>query len=428
MKKNICVFISLLAAGFFNLKVTCAEAPPIEWQKTFGGIYNDTGRSVQQTSDGGYIIAGTTSSFTEDGGEPGPYSKKGYLVKTDANGNLQWQETPFWESTTAYSVQQASDGGYVVAGVASEFFPETFARLAKTDPNGINEWDNSFGESPSYAYSVKRTADGGYILVGKTIPWSASDYDVFFTKIDSTGMEEWFEVPHHLGGWFDDSGYSVQQTSDGGYIITGETYSFGAGDSDVYLVKVDSEGNLKWQKTFGGSDLDYGYSVQQTSDGGYIIAGTTSSFGEGGTDVYLIKTDLTGQFQWQKTFGGNNGDYGYSVQQTSDGGYIIAGQTYSSGAGLWDAYLVKADPDGNQQWEMTFGGSGQDRVYSVQQTNDGGYIIAGETYSFGTGDSDVYLIKVRGFPVIPGDITADGKVDFEDLAVLLAHWLEGTTP
>jgi hypothetical protein len=428
MKKNICFLVSLLAASFFYLKVTCAEAPSIEWQKTFGGIYNDTGRSVQQTSDGGYIIAGTTSSFTEDGAEPGPYSKKAYLVKTDINGNLQWQQTPFWESISAYSVQQTVDGGYVIAGIASEYYPESYAKLAKTDPNGFTEWDNSYGESPSFAYSVKRTADGGYIIAGKIIPWGASDYDVFLVKIDSTGMDEWGGEIHHYGGWFDDSGYSVQQTSDGGYIITGETYSFGAGDSDVYLVKIDSEGNLKWQKTFGGSDLDYGYSVQQTSDGGYIIAGTTSSFGEGGADIYLIKTDLAGKLLWQKTFGGSNGDYGYSVQQTSDGGYIIAGQTYSSGAGLWDAYLVKADPDGNQQWEMTFGGSGQDRVYSVQQTNDGGYIIAGETYSFGTGDSDVYLIKVRGFPVIPGDITADGKVDFDDLAVLLAHWLEGTAP
>jgi len=428
MKKNICVLISLLAAGFCNLKVTCAEAPPIEWQKTFGGIYNDIGRSVQQTGDGGYIIAGTTCSFTDDGVEPGPYSRKAYLIKTDTNGNLQWQHTPLWESFSGYSVQQTIDGGYIIAGIYSGFSSptETHAKLVKTDSNGITEWDNSYGESSSSSYSVEQTADGGYIIAGKVIPYGATDYDVYLVKTDAGGMNEWDLETPSFGGWYDDCGYSVRQTNDGGYIITGETHSFGGGDSDVYLVKTDSKGNLKWQKTFGASADDWGESVRQTNDGGYIIAGSTSSFGKGGIDVYLIKTDLAGRPQWQKTFGGSDNDLGCSVQQTNDGGYVIAGQTYSNGAELWDAYLIKADPNGNLLWEMTFGGNGQDRGYSVQQTNDGGYIIAGETSSFGTGDSDVYLAKVLGVPVIPGDITGDGKVDFKDLAVLLAHWLEGT--
>jgi hypothetical protein len=429
MKKNICVFISLLAASFCNLKVTYAEAPPIEWQKTFGGIYNDIGRSVQQTRDGGYIIAGTTCSFYEDG-RPGPYPRRVYLIKTDPNGNLQWQQTVGQEEfTIGYSVQQTIDGGYIIAGIKVWSDPwVSYAGLVKTDPNGNYEWDVSYDESESYGYSVQQTTDGGYIIAGKTIPYGAEDYDVYLIKTDSNGNSDWDSDQHSFGGWYDDCGYSVWQTNDGGYIITGETYSFGAGDSDVYLVKTDSEGTLRWQKTFGASADDWGESVLQTTDGGYIIAGTTSSFGEGGMDVYLVKTDLAGRLQWQKTFGGSDNDLGHSVHQTDDGGYVIAGQTYSYGAGLWNVYLIKTDPNGNLLWEMTFGGSDQDRGYSVQQTNDGGYIIAGETYSFGTGDSDVYLIKVCGVPVIPGDITADGKVDFEDLAVLIAHWLEGTTP
>ena len=129
---------------------------------------------------------------------------------------------------------------------------------------------------------------------------------------------------------------------------------------------------VQWQKTFGGISVDYGYSVQQTSDGGYVIAGYTHSFGAGKFDVYLIKTDPNGDSQWQKTFGGSAGDLGWSVQQTSDGGYVIAGYTYSFSAGYGDVYLIKTEPNGNSQWEKSFGGSANDIGRSVQQTSDGG--------------------------------------------------------
>ncbi len=151
---------------------------------------------------------------------------------------------------------------------------------------------------------------------------------------------------------------------------------------------------LEWEKTLGGSSSDYGYSVQQTSDGGYIICGSTSSYGVWNSDVYLIKTDNAANVQWSKTFGGSDDDYGWSVQQTSDGGYIVCGHTLSYGAGVEDVYLVKTNSAGNAQWEKTFGGSYWDLGYSVQQTSDGGYIVCGYTYSYGTGSEDVYLIKV----------------------------------
>jgi len=228
-----------------------------------------------------------------------------------------------------------------------------------------------------------------------------------------------------FGGSGEEYGYSVRQTADGGYIIAGSTGSFGVGD-DVYLIKTDPNGNSQWQKAFGGSNDDQGWSVQQTSDGGYIIAGMTSSFDAGFHDVYLIKTDPNGNTQWEKTFGGSNYDFGFSVQKTSDGGYIIVGETSSFGAGSCDVYLIKTDPNGNLLWQKTFGGSDWDAGYSVQQTTDGGYIIAGTTESFGAGDLDVYLIKLSAEVcqyVLFGDFNNDCKIDFYDFALMAANWL-----
>ena len=205
------------------------------------------------------------------------------------------------------------------------------------------------------------------------------------------------------GGPDDDGGSSVQVTSDGGYIIAGSTQSFGAGGDDIYLIKTDSEGNMLWNQTYGGTGYDYGNSVQVTSDGGYIIAGQTNSFGAGAYDVYLIKTDSEGNMLWNQTYGSTNRDEGHSVQVTSDGGHIIAGYTYSFGTGSSDVYLVKTDSEGNLLWSQTYGGTVDDSGRSVQVTSDGGYIIAGDTGSFGAGRADVYLVKIQ--PPISQPIT-----------------------
>jgi len=194
-------------------------------------------------------------------------------------------------------------------------------------------------------------------------------------------------------GW--DEGYSVQQTTDGCYAIAGWTWSFGAGCTDVYLIKVNACGDTLWTRTYGGPDDDEGHSVDLTSDGGYVIAGVTASFGVGNYDVYLIKTNASGDTLWTRTYGGTGDDEAASVQETSDGGYIIAGSTYSFGAGDADVYLVKTKANGDTQWTRTFGGTEEERGYSVQQTTDGGYIVAGYTYPFGSSSRYVYLVKTN---------------------------------
>jgi hypothetical protein len=206
----------------------------------------------------------------------------------------------------------------------------------------------------------------------------------------------------------DDEGHSVQQTSDGGYIVAGYTGSFGAGYYDVYLIKTNASGDTLWTRTYGGMSYDYSYSVQQTSDGGYIVAGRTESFGNGLSDVYLIKTNVSGDTLWTRTYGGASWDYGYSVQQASDGGYIVAGWTLSFG-NTRQVYLIKTNASGDTLWTRTYGGASYDYGYSVQQSSDEGYIVAGWTESFGNG-WQVYLIKTDSLGRSTGvEETAEGR-------------------
>jgi hypothetical protein len=232
-------------------------------------------------------------------------------------------------------------------GFWSEVFAESFGcpRLYPSpNPMSATSFAKTYrGTDLEGAYSVQQTSDGGYIVAGRT--WSLDVvWDIFLIKTDANGDVIWAKT---YGGTNDEKAYSIQQTSDGGYIVAGYTYSFGAGDRDIFLIKTDASGNLQWAKTFGGTNLDSAFSVQQTSDGGYIVAGWTYSFGAGGGDIFLMKTDASGNLQWAKTFGGMNDDGATSVQQTSDGEYIVAGRTWSFSAGLYDIFLVKTDANGD---------------------------------------------------------------------------------
>jgi hypothetical protein len=249
-------------------------------------------------------------------------------------------------------------------------------------------WSRTFGGGYwDIGHSVQPTSDGGYIIAGQTHSYGAGWADVWLIKTDADGNKVWDKT---FGGEDYDAGYSVQLTSDGGYVVAG-SIGRGSGNCDVWLIRTDADGDKVWDRTFGGESWDYGRSVQQTSEGGYIIAGATHSYGAGGYDVWLIKTDADGNKVWDKTFGGESDDEGYSVQQTSEGGYIIAVATDSYGAGDGDVWLIKTDANGSKVWDRTFGGVGADRGYSVQQTSDGGYIVAGSTESLG--EVDVWLIK-----------------------------------
>ena len=352
--------------------------------KTFGGSSDDYGNSVQQTTDGGYIITGSTHSFGNGGDDV-------WLIKTDSQGNEEWNQT-YGGSSYDYgnSVQQTTDGGYIITGNTHHYGnSQDDVWLIKTDSQGQEEWNQTFGGSSGVdiGHSVKQTNDGGFIITGENNSHGNGNDLVWLIKTDSNGSEEWNQT---FGGNNYGKGYSVQQTTDGGYIITGWTDSFGNGDYNVWLIKTDSNGNEEWNRSFGSTQVDYGFSVKQTTDDGYIITGSWYIF-----DVWLIKTDSQGSEEWNQTFGGSHmsGEEGKSVQQTSDGGYIITGSTHSYGNGGSDVWLIKTDLQGNEEWNQTYGGSSDDYGNSVQQTTDGGYIITGWTESFGNGGGDVWLIK-----------------------------------
>ena len=240
-------------------------------------------------------------------------------------------------------------------------------------------WAKTYGGTGfDFAYSIQETSDGGYIVAGSTASFGAGSDDFWVLKLYSNGNVAWQKT---YGGADYDYAYSIQQTSDGGYIVAGETWSFGAGSRDFWVLKLYSNGNVAWQKTYGGINADdVAFSIRQTQEGGYIVAGRTdSSLGAGKDDVWVLKLDANGNVTWQKTYGGGNWDYAYSIQQTSEGGYIVAGWTDSFGAGNDDVWVLKLDSAGNVTWQKTYGGANDDAAFSIQETSNAVYFVAGYT-------------------------------------------------
>jgi len=312
-----------------------AQGPDTLWARTYGGGSTDVGNSVQQTSDGGYIITGYTNSY-------GGGSIDVYLIKVNADGDTLWTATYGGSDGEAGEcVQQTDDGGYIITGI-DQYGEGSDVYLIKVNGNGDTLWTRTYGGSGAEGgRSVQQTTDGGYIIAGYTADsWGLSK--VYLIKTDANGDTLWTKI---LGDspYGDYSGRSVQQTTDSGYIIAGYTNVGGGGSYDVYLIKTDDRGALLWSKTYGETGsayADFAHSVQQTIDGGYIIAAQTQSFGGAGSyDAGLIKTDGNGDLLWAKTYGSSGVELGSSVQQTTDGGYILVGQ------GFGDVYVVKTEPE-----------------------------------------------------------------------------------
>jgi hypothetical protein len=361
------------------------------WNKAYGGSGNDVGSgNIVQTSDGGYALAGDTNSF-------GAGSLDAWLIKTDIVGNMQWNMTYGGADYDSGSdMIQTKDGGYAIGGYTnSSGAGNNDFWLVKANATGYMQWNKTYGGTgDDRGYVVIQTSDGGYAVIGLSFSFGAGGQDAWLVKTDAVGNMQWNMT---YGGTGTDSGNTMVQTTDGGYALAGRTNSFGVGGSyDVWLIKIDASGTMQWNKTYGGTGTEHGYSMVQARDGGYAIAGYTTSFGAGNADVYLVKTDTAGVMQWSKTFGGPQLEYGFHMDQTSDGGYIVCGLTLSVAGGIPDGYFVKTDALGNTLWNRTLGGPRSEYAWDIIQTSDGGYAIGGQTASFGLGTptaADFWLVK-----------------------------------
>jgi hypothetical protein len=402
-----------------------------QWEKTFGGEYDDWAYAVIQTQDGGYLIVGGLNHLEQAD------IADVYVLKLDKNGKKQWEKTFAWkDNDEANAVVQTQDGGYLIVGKTNSFGAgRSDILVVKLSNEEVNIIEVKV--EPVDKNSSVKQMEGGFIVSGKVkmtieskVRTKVLTVNLGKEKVvESEGKklvvelnaEEYPKGLHNLmviasvdkyrrhigeyellienargeavfGGHLDDLANAVIQTQDGGYLIVGTTKSFGSGE-EVYVLKLDKNGNKQWEKTFGGESDDWANAVIQTQDGGYLIVGTTKSFGSG-EEVYVLKLDKNGNKQWEKTFGWVRGDWANAFVLTQDGGYLIVGATVSFGAGGADVYVLKLDKNGNKQWEKTFGGAKDDWANVVIQTQDGGYLIVGETKSFGAGGADVYVLKL----------------------------------
>ena len=376
-------YYQVLVMDIFNLETMSSGeigSSYLIFNSVFGGAESDYGESIQQTTDGGFIITGTTHSF-------GSGNSDVWLVKSNSHGEEEWNQSYGGiGAEKGKCVQLTTDGGYIIVGsVHSEGYWNMW--LVKTNSLGTEEWSQTFGGALNdFGEFVQQTSDGGFVIVGSL--WENSGSDIWLIKTNSEGIEEWSQT---FGGTFQEKGFSVQQTDDGGFIIAGEDRSIGSGNGDVWLIKTNSSGVEEWNQTFGGTDDDSGISVQQTTDAGFIVAGFTESFGSGVANAWLIKTNSTGNEEWNQTFGETGGYWASSVEQTIDGGYVMAGTKLSGETS--DTWLIKTNSSGVQEWSQDFGGMNYDFGRSVRQTSLGGFVLLGSTESFGNGSSDVWLIK-----------------------------------
>jgi hypothetical protein len=384
--------------------------PETYWQKCLNGPLTDSSYIIQQTSDGGYLLIGRPDSP----GEIDTSSRQDpdyWIVKQSPGGEIIWQKSyrgSDWQSPEDLS--QTESCGYVFSGRLGPGEMNTTLNqnmntswIIKLTREGLISWEKSL-DTPYHEeiHSVQQTRDGGYIVTGSIrLPdgihtLNRSDRDIWIAKLTSSGDLSWKKT---FGGTKDDQGYSIRQTIDGGYIMAGASASDDGnvtrnhGDLDYWIVKLTPGVEISWQKSFGGSQNDIPYFIQQLADGGYIIAGASASDdgdvtgNHGDLDYWIVKLSPGGDLVWQRSFGGKATDKAKSIRQIRDGGYIVAGESSSHDGdvtgnhGDSDYWIVKLGPDGSLRWEKSLGGSGYDSGESILQTNDGGYIIAGITRS-----------------------------------------------
>jgi len=461
-------------------KESYTQTPVILWQKCLGGTFRDYvagtnsnssigtglgygGSYVKQTTDGGYIVGGQAISTDGDvsgnhNNNPIQYTNPDYwIVKLTSTGNIQWQKCiGGFYGDCLKTIDQTLDGGYIVAGYTNSNGGDGDVVgpnrgwydwwIVKISATGNIQWSKRLGgENDDKVFSIQPTTDGGYISAGYTswpgggdvsgfhapITPTSITSDAWIVKLNNSGIVQWQKC---LGGTNSESAYSIQQTSDGGYIYVGQTNSNDGdvsgnhGGTDIWIVKTNNSGNIQWQKCIGGTGNEIANVVQQTADNGHIIVGQSNSTdgnasgNHGEYDAWIVKLNSTGTIQWQKMLGGSGYDFAYSIKQIRGNSYIIAGETNSTDGdiignhGGYDAWIVELNSTGSIQWQKCLGGTSTDGASTIQQTLDGNYIVAGTTgsnngdVSGNHGSYDIWVVKLS--PKIATGIEENIKSSF----------------
>ena len=397
---------------------------PITWQNMSGSDNVDEGRGLFVTAGGGVMVAGVASS--QIGGIPFGGNADCYVVELDSNGDVLWQDMYGGSAfDRAEDITETSDGGFILAGLSrstnitgvtnnggADFY------VVKVDENGNAEWQDMYGgDYTDLAWSIQQTSDGGYIVAGESyseeIAGHNGECDAYIVKLDSSGTIEWQKM---YGGSGTEVAESIIETSDGGYIVVGFSNSNTIpgttwnGGMDIYIIKLDVNGDISWQGLYGGGGSDMAYACQETADG-YIIAGWSNSMSitgvenNGDFDVYVLKIDLNGVLEWHDMYGGSNADAALGIAQTDGGDFIVSGLSDSTDIfhvnsnGSGDIYLIKLDSDGSIIWQELTGGNGRDNAFAVAMANDGECLVAGLSDSTDIpgvnnyGFEDCYVIK-----------------------------------
>lgn len=375
------------------LIISCKKDPPIpdlkpsEFEKNYGGANDEFGRAVLKYSNGGDLyVAGSTQSF-------GAGQKDVYIIKTDSKGNVIWSKT-FGGSNDdeANEIIKTADGNLLIVGNTSSFGAGgSDIYLIKIDTSGALLWQKQYGGSGNESgEDITIAADGNYLINGITGSYGAGLRDIYLLKVNTSGTPIWTKT---YGGPLDDGGVSLCNADSGDIMLFCYTDNFGALNRDCYVMKVNSLGDSLNSTLYGGAEYEQASSIEKTMDGNYILLGHTASFGFIEHNMYALKIQENGSIIWEKTYGGIYHDGGEAGMQCSDGGCIFAGRSSSFLNNYEQAYLVKTDEGGNMQWQKDFGGTDDDAGYNLTETSNS-YIIVGNTKSVSNGNNDVFLVKI----------------------------------
>jgi uncharacterized delta-60 repeat protein len=370
--------------------LVAAQNLHIVWDHTYGADKEDKAYDLVTTIDGGYAMAGVSRSFSMG-------KEDVYILKTDTKGKLLWEKRiGKARKDIAYAIDESKEGALYIAGTSKSYSKEGDydVLVLKMDQNGTLLWAKSLGGSgKDHGYDIVATQDGGAVVVGKTKSFGHGHYDMYVVKLSSAGKVLWSSA---YGGDTNEEAHGITQLADGSLIIVGGTESFGAGDFDFYIVKTDRNGKKLWERYYGGKKADMFYCVAPAKDGGFSAAGYTRSYNAGKKDLTVMRLDKKGNTLWHKIAGRHNHEVARAIVATPDDGVVVVGSTKSKGHGKNDIYILMFDKNGTPTFDRAYGGKKNDIAYGADRTKDGGYIVAGESESFGEADNyDVYLMKLK---------------------------------